>query len=382
MNLNDYFDPIVIGKTDRNYINPDKQFISNICLHTSENSISSIEDFQIAIIGVTNNNEDTIDAVFKIRNNLYSLAAPERKPKIYDLGNIKNGKTKQDCESGIRDVIVELFSLNITPIIIGLAENIIYPVFAANNKIGKKVNIVLADNKINISEGRDKNIKSALWRILVEENDALFSFTNIGYQSHFTGSNTIKFLNDSLNDAYRLGSVRSNIQEVEPHLRDADFTGINVSSVRQADAPGREYPSPNGFYGEEICQIARYAGMSNKKTVLGVFDYFSFNDINNQTAQLIAQVIWYFIDGLNHKILEHPNDEGREYKKFIVNLNSFESELIFFKSEKTQRWWMQVPSFSNNKAKNLLISCTYHDYQLATKDEVPEKWLKAFQKIN
>ncbi|MFO7828129.1 MAG: arginase family protein [Bacteroidales bacterium] len=382
MNLNDYFDPIAIGNTDRNYIKSDKQLLSSVCLHTIENKISVIEDFHIAIIGVTYTNEDTIDAVSKIRNNLYSLALPEKKIRICDLGNIKYGKTKQDSESGLRDVIVELLSLNITPIVLGLAENIIYPVFAANNKLGKKVNIVSVDNKINISEDRDKSIKSSFWRILVEENDALFSFTNIGYQSHFTGSNTIKFLSDSLNNVYRLGSVRSNIQEVEPYLRDADFTGINISSVRQADAPGREYPSPNGFYGEEICQIARYAGMSNKQSAFGVFDYFSLKDNNDQTAQLAAQVIWYFIDGLNHKILEHPNDKGGEYKKFIVNLNSFESELIFYKSEKTQRWWMQVPSFNQSKVKNLLISCTYYDYQLASKGDVPEKWLKAYQKIN
>lgn len=382
MNLNDYFDPIAVEKTFRSYIRPDKQFFPLVKLHTREKPISDIENCKIAILGVTHNNQDLMDAIAKIRNNLYSLSIHEEKIKIYDLGNLKYGKSLKDHEIGLRDVIVELLSLNITPVILGLSENILYPVYAANNKIGKKINIVSVDNKINISEDREKNLKSAFWKILVEENEALFSFTNIGYQSHFVGTNTLKFLNDSLNDAYRLGSVRSNIQEVEPYFRDADFTGINISSVRHADAPGQEYPSPNGFYGEEICQMARYAGMNNKQTVLGVFDYFSFNDINHQTAQLIAQIIWYFIDGFNHKILEFPNDEKADYKKFIVNLNSSESELIFYKSEKTQRWWMQVPSFNHKSFKNLLISCTYQDYQLASNGEVPERWLKTFQKIN
>ena len=71
-----------------------------------------------------------------------------------------------------------------------------------------------------------------------------------------------------------------------------------------------------------------------------------------------------------------------DYKKFILNLDTFEYELIFYKSEKTDRWWVEVPSFKTNKTNHILISCTYDDYKDAGNGDVPERWLKTFQKIN
>ena len=43
---------------------------------------------------------------------------------------------------------------------------------------------------------------------------------------------------------------------------------------------------------------------------------------------------------------------------------------------------MEVPSFKIERLRNLLVSCTIDDYQKASKGDVPERWLKAFQKIN
>ncbi len=382
MNLNDYFDPVFTEKTSKTFIRPDKQLFSSVVHHTKENPIADIANFQLAIFGVSNGNDDTARSINTIRSNLYGLASTEHKPNIYDLGNLKSGNSLKDSETALRDVVVELFSHNIIPIILGLSENILFPVFSAYQYLSKIINIISVDNKINISEDRTHNLKSALWKIVVEENDSLFTYCNIGYQSHFVGSNTLQFLSDSLNDTYRLGSVRDNIKDIEPIFRDADFVSLNISSVRQSDAPGQESPSPNGLYGEEICQISKYAGLGNKISAIGIFDYFFNNDINNQTAQLIAQIIWYFIEGYQRRIVEYPNDENPDFKKFIVNLDNFKSELIFYKSEKTQRWWIHVPSFKENKKKNILISCTHQDYEMATQGEVPERWLKAYQKIN
>lgn len=59
--------------------------------------------------------------------------------------------------------------------------------------------------------------------------------------------------------------------------------------------------SPNGFYGEEICAISRYAGISDKVSSFGIYEYNSKHDSNYQTAHLIAQMIWYFIEGVNYR---------------------------------------------------------------------------------
>ena len=65
-------------------------------------------------------------------------------------------------------------------------------------------------------------------------------------------------------DAHRLGEVRSCMEDAEPVIRNADMISVDVSAIRFPDAPGSHNESPNGFYGDEACQLMRYAGMSDK----------------------------------------------------------------------------------------------------------------------
>lgn len=384
MNLNDYFDHISVNNTKRYYLNPDNQLIEDISQHTKENPIKSIDDFDVAIIGVTREKDHIYDqkGLEEIRSYLYSLSSLETPQKIIDLGNLKIGNSQRDAVIGLRDVIVELITSRVLPIIIGPSEIILYANYLAYAAVGEKINLISIDSKIDITQQSKEDYKSPLWRILVEEKDSLFTFTNIGYQSHFVSTNITKFLSDQFHFAYRLGYIKTNIIEAENILRDADMLGLNISSVRQSDAFGQNNASPNGFFGDEICQLARYAGMSTKLSAFGIYDYIPENDINNQTTHLIAQIIWYFLSGINSRIIENPVEDSDEYKKFIVNLDTFEYEIIFYKSEKTERWWMEVPSFKSKNHKNLLISCSYKDYQNASNGDVPDRWLKAFQKIN
>ncbi len=386
MNLNDYFDPIDIKIDFKNYINVKDQLFSSVAINTDDNRINNIESYNLAIIGVTDNQSenisDSIKGLEKIRKYLYSLSGFSKKVKIYDLGNLKKGKTANDNIIALRDVIVELITSNIIPLIIGGSEDIIYPNYLAYSKLDKKVNFVSVDSKIGLAEDRNKDYKSALWKIIVEENESLFSFTNLGYQSHFVNSGISKYLSNQLHFVYRLGNIRSKIKDTEPIFRDADIIGINISAVRQSEAFGQINPSPNGLYGEEICQMSKYAGMSSKLSSFGVYDYCYRSDINNQSAHLIAQILWYFIEGYINRVVEYPLENERDYKKYIVNPYSFEQKLVFYKSEKTERWWAEVPSFNSDINKQILISCTNDDYILASNGDVPERWLKFFQKIN
>ena len=172
------------------------------------------------------------------------------------------------------------------------------------------------------------------------------------------------------------------LKEVEPLRRDADFVGLNIASIRQPDAPAQNDASPNGFYGEEICQIARYTGSSNRLSSFGIYDYNPDFDQNKQTSRLIAQIIWYYIEGFYQQINEHPLNKGVHFKKFLVAINTAQNELIFYKSEQSDRWWMEIPSLLEKPTKNTIISCTFEDYQKAISGELPERWLIAFQRFN
>jgi len=386
MNLNDYFDPININIDFKNYINVKDQLFSSVAIHSGDYKINNIENYSLAIIGVVSDQIDSasesIKGLVKIREYLYGLSGFSKKVNIYDLGNLKKGKTTNDNIIALRDVIIELISLNIIPLIIGGSEDIIYPNYLAYCKLDRKVNFVSVDSKIALSENRNEDYKSALWKIIVEENESLFSYTNLGYQSHFVHAGISKYLLDQLHFIYRLGNIRSKIKDTEPIFRDADIIGFNISAVRQSEAFGQINPSPNGLYGEEICQMAKYAGMSSKISSFGIYDYCYKSDINNQSSHLIAQILWYFIEGHINRHVEYPMENEQDYKKYIVNPYSFEQKLVFYKSEKTERWWAEVPSFSSDINKQILISCTNDDYILASNGDVPERWLKFFQKIN
>jgi len=175
--------------------------------------------------------------------------------------------------------------------------------------------------------------------------------------------------------------LQNNMEEVEPILRDADMVSIDVSVLRMSDAPAHAQASPHGFYGEQLCQIARYAGVSDKVSSIGFYELNPHYDVNHQTAQLVAHAIWYFIEGYYNRKDDSPQEDNNYYR-FTVKLEEVDHEIIFWKSKRTERWWMEMP-FRNTKfsREQHLIPCSFADYQLACNEELPDKWMKYFTKM-
>jgi hypothetical protein len=110
---------------------------------------------------------------------------------------------------------------------------------------------------------------------------------------------------------------------------------------------------------------------------LGIFNHYN----QKQESVLIAQIIWYFVEGINFRSNEYPFGSKECYLKYIVPMD--EEELIFYKSDKTDRWWIEIPYLlgENNKLKkNTLLPCSYDEYLSACNQELPERWWKAQRK--
>ena len=153
----------------------------------------------------------------------------------------------------------------------------------------------------------------------METPNNLFNYSNIGFQTFFNSQEEIDLIEKLHFDAYRLGEVTNDLTIVEPILRDADMVSIDLGAVRMSDAPGNSNGVPNGFYGDQICSIARYAGISKKISSFGIYEFNAKFDERRQTAHLIAQMIWYFIEGHNYRIKEYPFESKKKYKKYIVS---------------------------------------------------------------
>lgn len=75
---------------------------------------------------------------------------------------------------------------------------------------------------------------------------------------------------------------------------------------------------------EEICAISRYAGISDKVAVFGLFETQS----GELFSQLEAQIIWYFIEGFNFRANEYPFTSKEDYTKYIVPTEEVELQFL------------------------------------------------------
>ncbi|MBN1251519.1 MAG: formimidoylglutamase [Bacteroidales bacterium] len=386
MDLLYYFDKIETEKfqIDSSF-KKNKFAFFNIDKNTFNFKFKNLEQYKAAIIGIpeerNSKNKGTAKAPDKIRESLYQLNIPSN-IKIIDLGNIKIGNTLKDTYFAISDICQILISKSVIPIIIGGSQDLTYGNFLAYEKLKLKTNLVCIDPKFDLGYLKnDFDSTSYLGQIILNNRDTLFNFTNLGYQSYYTNKEEITFLNKLNFDTVRLGKLRFDLKEAEPIIRDADLLSIDISSIKQSDAPAHFMPSTNGFYGEEVCQLAKYAGLSDKLSSFGIYDINPDFDNNNQTINLAAQIIWYFIDALTTRKINNPKINPNEYTKFIVNFEKNNKNIIFYKNNFDNRWWMEI-GILNNSIEKYIIACSYEDYKLACSQEIPERWLNTIQKIN
>ena len=384
MDLLYYFDKIEIEKLDiKHDLTKNKYSFFNIDKNTFNFKLNNLEQYRAAIIGIpeerNTKNKGTAKAPDKIRESLYNLNIPS-KINILDLGNLKTGKTLKDTYFAISNICQTLISKSVIPILIGGSQDLTYGNFLAYHKLNIATNLVCIDAKFDLGYLKDDfDSTSFIGQIILNREDTLFNFSNIGYQTYYTNKEELKFLNKLNFDTIRLGKIRANLQESEPILRDADILSIDISAIKQADAPAHSTPSPNGFYGEEICQMAKYAGLSDKLSSFGIYDINPKFDNNKQTINLSAQIIWYFLDGLANRKKNNPISNSSDYTKFIVNFEKSNQNIIFYKNNFDNRWWMEISK--NNNSEKIIIACSYEDYKLASSQEIPERWLNAIQKL-
>ena len=386
MNFSEYFESVNVNEGDLNFDYTDKQFLNTIELYKDQN----ISEFNIAIIGVgeerNSNNEGCSTAPNHIRKYLYRLIGFDSSTKIIDLGNLKIGATTEDTYFALSSILENLMKQNVLPIIIGGSQDLTYANFLAYKNLEQTVNLVAIDSKFDLGETDEEiNSNNFLTKIILHQPNFLFNYSNIGYQSYFIDKEQINLISKLYFDSYRLGQVQKNIEEVEPIVRNADILSFDISAIRQSEAPANKNASPNGFYGEQACQITRYAGMSDKLTSIGFYELNPELDSNGQTAHSVAQMIWYFIDGYNHRKNDYPVGSRKTYLKYMVNIQEGKNEVVFYKSDKSERWWMDVPYPAHNKIKyerHLLIPCSYNDYKTACENEVPNRWWQTFQKLS
>lgn len=349
-------------------------------------------EYDIAVFGVQDdrasvNNEGCGLAPDYFRAQFYSLNEGAYTSKIIDLGNIKAGASISDTYVALKMVVSELIKLNIVPIIIGGGQDLTYAQYLAYESLEQKVDLVVVDSKFDLDEEDQEGLAAKsdtyLNKILLHQPNYLFNFSNIGYQTYYVNQESLKVMNKLYFDVHRLGEFADDISLTEPIVRNANMISFDIGAIRSSDAAANANAGPNGFYGEQACRIARYAGMSDKLTSIGFYEFNPAFDTNGQTAMLLAQMVWYFVDGFYNRKKDFPLTPKSQYLIYRASLNDGTGEMLFVKSKKSDRWWMQVPyptGISKNERFHL-VPCRYDDYTTAVNGEMPDLWWRTFQKL-
>ena len=388
--LSSYFTPLSMENIGFKQNVGFEKWGDKLTINLDTNTFPDIDDtFDMAIIGVQEdrlsiNDKGSAHNPDMVRRYFYPLMPQECNLKILDAGNLIIGNQPKDTYCALSEVVAFFLQKKIIPIVIGGSNDLAIGVYNGYVKISQIINIFALDAKFDLQDDEQEvNDENFLQEIICSDPNYLFDYTHAGYQTYFVDSKALSLLDDLRFERLRLGKVQENISRIEPFVRDADMFMVDMNCVRASDAPASF--SPHGLYGEQLCKIANYAGMSDKLTSICFFGNNTLNDLGGRGSHIIAHAIYYFIDGYLWRKNDYPYMNDGNYLEFRVLTQDLQNEITFYKSKKSDRWWVQVPCNNEMKRKYLrhyIVPCLHEDYLQAGKGELPERFLIAYNKLN
>ncbi|MEO8475383.1 MAG: formimidoylglutamase [Chryseolinea sp.] len=362
-------------------------FVKNISVFGEK--MPDYRNAHIAIFGVaeergTQKNKGTAKAPDEIRRKLYNLKKGIGAYRVVDLGNLNPGHDLNETYTRISEVCRMLLECNVLPLIIGGSHDLDYGQYSAYETMDKLVSMLNVDAFVDLDDRKDSGESMQhIHKILLHEPNFLFSYTHLAYQSYLIDPSSVAVLEKLYFEAFRIGQMRTNLQEMEPTIRNADLMSFDITAIRASDAPGNGNAQPFGLTGEEACQICWYAGLNEKLSSVGFYEYNpTFDDVHKGTASVVATMIWYFIEGYYHRKKEQ-NFKSNDFMKYSVSMPSEPEVLTFYKSKLSEKWWLEVP-YPNGRerySRNSIVPCSYSDYQTAVKGDVPERYISMLAKL-
>ncbi len=371
--------------------------VTELSFNQWANQIGYIQDleedawkkYDIALLGVydyrlSRNAQSDMNGADKVRKYLYQLFNWDSRLNFLDLGNILPGHSIRDTFVAVERVVQELLLNDVIPIIISNSQELTYCQYQAYESLEKDTIVAVFDEKIDFNyDPDDPYVQSYIYKILAHRPHYLYNYLQLGYQHYLVNPDNVETLVQMHNECYRLAYFLTDIRRIEPMTRHANMVSFDISAIRYADAPGQQQASPNGFSGHDACRIARYAGISDKMSSYGLYEYYPGKDPHGLTAQLLAQCIWHFAEGFYARKFDDPIAFEQDYIRYNVTLNENGEELVFLKSRRSDRWWMKVPIVNGRLDKEYeLVPCLKEEYNIACRREIPDRWMQAYIKYS
>ncbi len=322
--------------------------------------------FSISEYRHDNSLKKSFNANKDFRKKLYSLHFSNWKAKIYDLGDLVNGNEVSDTNYAVEKIVQFCVKNQIFIITIGGSQDLTFTLYSSLKKFFNYINLVTIDNKLDFIENNIAD--SYLSKIIMDEENKLNQFSNIGYQKHLTSQPEIELIDKMKFESLSLGKVKSNINEAEPVLRESNIVSFDIKSVKSGDI-NNAHQYPNGLSSYEFCSLSRFSGSSSKSNVISFFENWDFSIMNS----LLAEAVWYVIDGYNSRINENPKDDSDDFVYYYIEVDNYKFK--FYKSLLTDRWWVEFINDELISVEKDIISCTANDYYNCKKSIISERIL-------
>jgi formiminoglutamase len=298
---------------------------------------------------------------------LSEMSVPNYKVKVIDLGVSRSNES-----NFITPVIKELIQSKIIPIIIGgsiintLSQFNAYPNTSS-------INCSIVEEKLMLT--KDFDVETYYFKDIVKHLKAkLFNLSIVGLQRHFVSSYATKFSNSKSFSIVGLGEILHNINDAELTIRDADMLSINLKTLKSSEIIDQKGISPSGLNSEQMCQLTRFAGASDKCTSLGIYGFENLEP-DSSSAKIIAQMLWYFFEGFYNRTKSFPVSLNN-LEKFKIPIDDINKDLIFYFNNLSDKWWIEMPVSSKKHLKHALIPVSRLDYEAAKEGNMTERVMK------
>lgn len=370
----DFLEPVNIAQLSNDEGYKDTQLGKHIAVY--DDVFPDIDHADLVIVGCGEMRGAGIqfthtDSPDTIRSEFYRLYHWHTEVNVADLGNVKCGATLQDSYAALRIVLQELLALGKKVLILGGSHDITTAQYQAQTGEGKIIDAACVDARIDMDMESMTPADNFLVDLFTGMPNYLRHYNHIGFQSYFMHPQMLETIDKLRFDCYRVGKVKEDISEMEPAIRNSDLFSFDIAAIQHAHAPAN-HVTPNGFNGEEACTLMQYAGMSHTCRTIGIYGYISAQDVHQMTAKQISHLIWYTMDGIQRGKQEASMEDRNAFNEFTLAFA--EVETVFLQSKKTGRWWMQLHD-------GKYIACSYRDYLTASNNDIPERWLRAAERI-
>lgn len=267
-----------------------------------------------------------------IRKEFYKLSNLDFEIPIVDLGDLVSGKTIEDTHYILQEVLSACHYKRAIPVIIGGSNDFAFSMLSALNFHQQSINYTQINNMISLENGEHINNRTFLGKILSSKNLSVKNYHHLGYQKHLNETDSIRLVKEMGFDVVRLAEMMNSTEKTEPFFRRADLVTINCDSIESCSDAFSIMPQVNGLNKREICAYMKEIGLSENLKSVGVFNYNIFSE-NKQNHQLLAQMLWYLIEGINIQF-SHPKE--RQYETFFVIIDD---EQFTFKRDVFSNLW-------------------------------------------